>query len=471
MKIKLFNDGYLKLGFCFLVAIFVIFNTYSQNFVNGDLELVTGSQVYIPPTSWQWVPFSDPFCQASSFQQASSDIYDQNGPYASGGGYGYPYSGNTFVGGVYGTAVSQGLFFQEGIMQTVSGFIIDTSYVIGLHQCNIYQSGSIGPIIPMDPSGSWAVLVDDLLIGITEASISTISILDKNLEWEKREFVFKATSNTHTIKFLPIDDDANFALGEYEGIVMGIDSVYLTPYQCNQQLNLGEDLIQCEGDTVTLDATTLNASYLWSDGSNYRKLSVTETGFYTLEATIYNCPVIDSLVLLDTVYIEFVPYPIVDLGEDTLIVCQNKSVVLDAFSDSASYLWQDNTTDPTFTVTQPGHYSVEVLHSICLIKDSINVIYQFCAPEVEMPNVFSPDGDNVNDFFAPIKFEGIQSLKVTILNRWGQVVYESGDLILKWEGKDKMGQEVTNGVYFWKIEYVDEANVFGEKDGVVTLIR
>lgn len=252
---------------------------------------------------------------------------------------------------------------------------------------------------------------------------------------------------------------------------MGIDSVYLTPYLCNQQLNLGEDLVLCEGDTVILDATTLNASYDWNDGSDYRKLKVTETGYYSVQATVYNCPVIDSMILFDTVFVEFIPYPIIDLGGDTLFVCYNESIVLDAFAENASYIWQDSSTNSTYTVTQPGLYSVDVLRSICLFEDFVNIAYQFCVSEVEIPNVFSPNGDNVNDLFSPIKLEGIINLHTTIHNRWGQIVFVSDDLLLKWDGKDMMGKNVSEGVYFWQIEFEDEGNDLGKLDGYLTLVR
>src|SRR5690554_7036374 len=49
-------------------------------------------------------------------------------------------------------------------------------------------------------------------------------------------------------------------------------------------------------------------------------------------------------------------------------------------------------------------------------------------PEIEMPNVFTPNNDGVNDLFKPVAFKGMESGNMIILNRWGNVIYESNDL-------------------------------------------
>jgi gliding motility-associated-like protein len=61
------------------------------------------------------------------------------------------------------------------------------------------------------------------------------------------------------------------------------------------------------------------------------------------------------------------------------------------------------------------------------------------------PNVITPNGDNVNDVLY------IQSLKpntaISILNRWGVVVYSSVNYLNDWNGKDDKGDDLTDGVY------------------------
>ena len=90
--------------------------------------------------------------------------------------------------------------------------------------------------------------------------------------------------------------------------------------------------------------------------------------------------------------------------------------------------------------------------------------------EVIVPNVFTVNGDGVNEYFSLI-YDAFKSFNVSILNRWGNVVYEGKDLtgINLWNGYDKSGKLCTEGVYFYKIDGIlyDEEPV--SKHGFVTL--
>jgi len=70
------------------------------------------------------------------------------------------------------------------------------------------------------------------------------------------------------------------------------------------------------------------------------------------------------------------------------------------------------------------------------------------SPFFEMPNVITPNADGYNDEFLPIKKFNVKELHVTILNRWGEVIYNSVGLLRGWDG----GGHPT-GVYYWKADY------------------
>ena len=84
-------------------------------------------------------------------------------------------------------------------------------------------------------------------------------------------------------------------------------------------------------------------------------------------------------------------------------------------------------------------------------------------------NIFSPNNDGVNDELAFTNDSNIKG-SVVILNRWGNVVYESDDLTKKWNGKSQLGIDVIEGVYFYKIEYVLNAT-HKPKSGFVSVVR
>ena len=72
------------------------------------------------------------------------------------------------------------------------------------------------------------------------------------------------------------------------------------------------------------------------------------------------------------------------------------------------------------------------------------------------PNAFSPDGDGTNDnWILPLNTD-IQQNKVTIFNRWGDIIktfenYNNLDVV--WDGNNQDNQEVVDGTYFYVIEF------------------
>lgn len=90
---------------------------------------------------------------------------------------------------------------------------------------------------------------------------------------------------------------------------------------------------------------------------------------------------------------------------------------------------------------------------------------------VFVPNAFTPDGDNLNEFFMPKGF-GITQNKYSfvIFNRWGEVIFESHQLDIGWDGSYK-GTLVPVGVYVWKLNYNDVNGKSHSETGKVTIVK
>ena len=88
-----------------------------------------------------------------------------------------------------------------------------------------------------------------------------------------------------------------------------------------------------------------------------------------------------------------------------------------------------------------------------------------------IPNSFTPNGDGINEVWFPV-FTGVTAAHTIIVNRWGEVVFESEDLEPKWIGNMLGGEYyVPDGVYVYRIEahFNDvESEVF---QGHITIIR
>lgn len=649
--------------FC-LSALF-IGRASAQDFLNNDLNGVVGSASL--PTNWQNVPFTDVNCLASNTGVDTPDVTDATGPSVSNGVMGNPYSGPSFVSALFGGQVP-GSFYHEGIMQEVSGFTVGGCYTVNFHQTVVKQLLTDY----LDSSGSWAAYLDDDLIGISAPTVSNEPYASTSMPWEFRSFNFVATATTHTVKFLPADDDPDQSVENNPtgGLRMGIDSIYIgttaiaplvldlgsdtalcsgvtmvldvtnanatylwqdgstnptlsasfpvlqeetfwvevtgscgslrdsvhlyyaesptvdfgndtvlclgetllleavnsnssylwhdnsigsnftvsqpgtywlrvnsecgvvsdtieVSYGPRPEVNLGADTSICAGEIVSLHASTANATYLWQDASEDATLLVTEQGTYWVRVTagcgsdtdsivvdVNSLPTVnlgqntalcqeDSLLLnasttnasylwqdnsaeptfmvrqpgmywvevstdcgmaQDSVLISHAPSPMLDLGEDASL-CEEESLLLDVSTANATYLWQNGSPNPTFLVTQPGVYWVK-LTTACSATDTIVIDEAVCEVTLEIPNVFTPNGDAVNDFFTPRISEGIISMTTDIYNRWGMKVFSTENLLIEWNA-----EHTSAGVYYWIIRY---STINGTEDslhGYLTILR
>jgi gliding motility-associated-like protein len=232
----------------------------------------------------------------------------------------------------------------------------------------------------------------------------------------------------------------------------------------NPTVNLGADQTLCDGETYLLDVTNPSAIYQWQDNSNSPTFRVKQTGTYAVSVTLNGCTSSDS------VQMNFDNSPKVNFGNDTTI-CFNTTMILDASNNNATYLWNDGSTDPTLTVVNTGLQSVVVTIANCVGSDSIWIDHTVCGVFVEMPNIITPNGDGMNDTFVPISLLGVKDVTTIVYNRWGDEIFVSKDPQVKWEGKDKKGELVPTGVYYWTMN-ID--GVDGEKEqkrGSVTVTK
>ncbi|MGM0479355.1 MAG: gliding motility-associated C-terminal domain-containing protein [Bacteroidota bacterium] len=122
--------------------------------------------------------------------------------------------------------------------------------------------------------------------------------------------------------------------------------------------------------------------------------------------------------------------------------------------------------EPSVSGTNLTYYYIDQV-SVVLIEDSASCVR---APVLEIPNVFTPNGDEVNDNYH-LNFKHLENLEFVILNRWGNVVFE-GKNNDSWDGTNRKGNELSEGVYFLKASYIDPRDQQTKtKTGFVHLIR
>ncbi len=134
-------------------------------------------------------------------------------------------------------------------------------------------------------------------------------------------------------------------------------------------------------------------------------------------------------------------------------------------SGATSYQWNFGDDESSIEVSpshvydvNEGDYSVTLLATSplgCTSEYTLSIIYEEDLI-FYVPNSFTPDGDQFNQVFVPIFSSAVDqsSYHLSIFDRWGELIFESFDLHVGWDGTYKVNQGmVQDGMYIWKIDF------------------
>lgn len=249
--------------------------------------------------------------------------------------------------------------------------------------------------------------------------------------------------------------------------------------------NFLSDSVICAGQSIKFlgDYSTIGGTYAeWDFGDGHLikdKFTIEhaydDAGTYNVKLTA-NYRICPDTTYNQNVYVK--PFPRVDLGKDTSLCPDgNPFIIKDMLNDGATpgtvkWSWNTETKDTVsfINVHHPGKYAVTVDLDGCVTTDTIEV-KKNCY--IDIPNVFTPNGDGYNDYFLPRQLlsRSVTKFSMTIFNRWGEVIFESNSINGRgWDGKVNDKEQPT-GVYVYMIK-ATFANGYSENyQGNVTLLR
>ncbi len=186
---------------------------------------------------------------------------------------------------------------------------------------------------------------------------------------------------------------------------------------------------------------------------------ITEPGRYT--DTLLTMAGCDSIVTLevDIAADDF-------LGED-LVLCTDRSITLTGPSEET--LWFDGRRARSIVISHTGSYwaSFTDLNG-CEVVDSVFVQYN---TRSFVPNIFSPNRDGINDFFAPFFSDiNFSDYQLRVFDRWGGLVFSTKHPEERWDGTAR-GEDCRPGVYLYVVTYENETCGEAMLSGEVNLIR
>lgn len=268
----------------------------------------------------------------------------------------------------------------------------------------------------------------------------------------------------------------------YKSTKERIEIFYVNP----PKFKLIEDsLLKCRDEEFPLEALEPNFEnflspplfrYLWSTSDTTATITAVDSGWHWLQVNN-----VCGDTTTDSIYIEQIPYEwtnFVNFITDTSI-CDELTLTLNATIPypNTRYEWDDDTNQRSGlrTFTKSGTYTLTLTDEKgCTNSDVLNLKLDNCQPKIEAPNVFTPNGDGVNDEFRLKTADKIVDFEIFIYDRWGSLVfkYKGEPLQARWNGrKNNTGASLANGAYFFVATYKDVYGKKGKTTGSITLLR
>ncbi|MEX0986652.1 MAG: PKD domain-containing protein [Bacteroidales bacterium] len=233
--------------------------------------------------------------------------------------------------------------------------------------------------------------------------------------------------------------------------------------------NLGCDTLEVFFSLDGASAPEDYSSVIWNFGdgtsaSNVLEVSHTYTrpGIFTVRCVLNGARVIERLDFISvgqTPYADFI-YRDTSATEtefnyyfEPAYFEPNAGVTLD-------YTWRFPDGSEVYEREAEYAFEAENMYEIFLhIEDNLGCADSITkmipvAKQLLIPNVFSPNGDQVNDYFE-VTTPGDYTYSFRIFTRSGMQVYYSDSPVIRWDGRTTGGREVPEGVYFYIIESND----------------
>lgn len=242
-------------------------------------------------------------------------------------------------------------------------------------------------------------------------------------------------------------------------------------------LTVSDVVLTCDISSVPFAAlSNTTVVYSWTEpvtgsiisGANTSSPTVVNVGTYTVMATnpVNGCTVsATASVSQATVHAAFFADPTSGIAP-LPVNFTNQS------TGATSYIWifgdgnGSTVTNPTNTFVNAGVYSTTLvaIAGSCIDSARVTIVVE-PALFIEVPNVFTPNGDRVNDVFF-IRSAGVKELSFTIFNRWGKKMHEASGANASWDGTG-----ATDGTYFYIMHAEGNDGQTVDKQGTVNLFR
>ena len=285
--------------------------------------------------------------------------------------------------------------------------------------------------LQIGPDGN--LYLNDIGAGQSVTRTTAVSIIhcpdSENPSFERVAFEFPADPNLGIT--IGLTNFPDFLFRSFSGIATKTDTVNF-----------------CEGAKAVLQPDVVGSHYLWSTGASTPSIEVSEPGTYSVTVSDACASKTRAFFTIQN------PLPRVELlpgFSDT--PCFGDSVQLTASAIHATALrWSGGATTPNIRAAAGSDYAVTALNACGESSQTIRIPAENCC-RIYLPNAFSPNGDGINDQFLPFPHSCLFSdYNLKLFSRWGELVFESADPALGWNGKFR-SNPLPEGAFIYQLLY------------------
>ena len=220
-------------------------------------------------------------------------------------------------------------------------------------------------------------------------------------------------------------------------------------------------------ETYALPDSPVFHTYIWSDGSTGRSLSVERSGDFIVEASGACGIATDTLHVLTDSLLQ------IDLGEDRSLCLEGTNVSLELSNLKPerlpNYRWSTGQTTEQIEVNVPGVYTLQAENGCGIFSDEI--LLTGCEPAVYVPNIFSPSSANVENTHFRAYAAHAEIVRLEVYDRWGSLIFREESDGPGWDGTWK-GKLCQAGVYLYRLEYRNPSTgIIQTVNGTVSLVQ
>jgi gliding motility-associated-like protein len=293
-------------------------------------------------------------------------------------------------------------------------------------------------------------------------------------------------SNTNPIVVSPVNPSNTYtAVGTDANNCEASQTVVITVNAAPVSQTISGNTFVCKGYMASPTVLSAPNPGYWTGpapstatvSANSTTANITKGGVYTLH-TVNGCGDATSTftVTADSVVAGFTANP---TNGQTPVTVSYTNTSTAMTGNTLTYLWSfgngasSGSINPTEVFTGVGTFQTLLIatdNNSCKDTASIYITVSDVPTVIVIPNVFSPNGDNINDQFF-IKGTGISNLECRVYDRWGLLLHQWEGLDGYWDGRAKNGSNCTDGTYFYLITYSDNQGKSYTKDGFLQLLK